>query len=80
MMTISVEAVYEGGVFRPIRKLALAEGTHVDVLVPQTTAPRNPKAVAARLSQIAARAPRHGQSESTSRNHDRILYGGKEQP
>lgn len=77
-MTTTIPAIYEGGVFRPIRKLSLTEGTRVDVLVPQPSSPRNPKAVAAALSRIAAGAPRHGRSESTSTNHDQFLYGGKQ--
>ncbi|MGA2498523.1 MAG: antitoxin family protein [Tepidisphaeraceae bacterium] len=80
MMTTTIEAVYEGGVFRPTRKLALLEGTHVDVFIPQAVQPRDPKAVAAKLSQIAAKAPRRGQSEATSRDHDQVLYGGKQHP
>jgi hypothetical protein len=47
------------------------------VLIPQAVPPRDPKAVAAKLSGIAAKAPRRGQGESTSRDHDQILYGGK---
>jgi predicted DNA-binding antitoxin AbrB/MazE fold protein len=78
-MTTTVPAVYEGGVFRPTRKLVLTEGTHVDVLIPQAALPRDPKAVAATLAKIAATAPRRGRTESTSRDHDRILYGGKKQ-
>ncbi|MFI5380870.1 MAG: antitoxin family protein [Tepidisphaerales bacterium] len=80
MMTTTIEAVYEGGVFRPTRKLALLEGTHVEVFIPQAAQPRDPKAVAAKLSQIAAKAQRRGQNETTSRDHDQILYGGKQQP
>jgi predicted DNA-binding antitoxin AbrB/MazE fold protein len=76
-MTTTVRAVYEGGVFRPTRKLMLTEGTHVDVLIPQTSPPRDPRAVASRLSQIAASSPRSGHSESTSQDHDQVLYGGK---
>ncbi len=79
-MTTTVQAVYEGGVFRPTRKLTLTEGTQVDVLIPQAALPRDPKAVATKLSQIAAKAPRRGRAESTSRDHDQILYGGKRQP
>ena len=47
-MTTMVQAVYEGGVFRPTRKLKLMEGTHVDVVIPQTVVPRDPKTPAQR--------------------------------
>jgi predicted DNA-binding antitoxin AbrB/MazE fold protein len=79
-MTTTIEAVYEGGVFRPTRQITLTEGTHVEVFVPAAAAPRDPKAVAARLSQIAAGASRSGQTEATSRDHDRYLYGEQPQP
>jgi predicted DNA-binding antitoxin AbrB/MazE fold protein len=32
-MTISVEAIYEGGVLRPLRSLDLAEGTKIATLI-----------------------------------------------
>ena len=69
-----------GGVFRPILQVALMEGTHVEILIPAAAATRNPKAVAARLAQIADKARRSGRPESTSRDHDQFLYGGKPQP
>jgi predicted DNA-binding antitoxin AbrB/MazE fold protein len=79
-MTTTIQAVYEGGVFRPIRQIALTEGTHVEVLIPAVASPRDPKTVAARLAQIADTAPQSGQPESTSRDHDQFLYGGKSEP
>lgn len=79
-MTTTIEAVYEGGVFRPMQQIALTDGTHVEVLIPAVARPRDPKAVAARLSQIAAKASRSGRPESTSRDHDRYLYGERPQP
>jgi predicted DNA-binding antitoxin AbrB/MazE fold protein len=33
-MATTVEAVYEGGVFRPTQHIALTEGTHVEVILP----------------------------------------------
>ncbi len=79
-MTNAIEAVYEGGVFRPTRQIALTEGTRVEVFIPAAAAPRDPKAVAARLSEIAAKAARSGRPEATSQNHDRYLYGEQLQP
>jgi predicted DNA-binding antitoxin AbrB/MazE fold protein len=79
-MTTTIEAVYEGGVFRPIRQIALKDGTHVEVRIPAVSPPRDPKAVAARIAQIADKAGRSGSPESTSRDHDRILYGGHIEP
>jgi predicted DNA-binding antitoxin AbrB/MazE fold protein len=79
-MASTIEAVYEGGVFRPTREIALTEGTLVEVLIPATAVSHDPKAVAARLSQIAAKASRGGRTESTSRDHDRYLYGENPSP
>jgi len=76
-MTMIIDAVYEGGFFRPIEKVDLTDGTHVEVRVRQVAGLRDPKAVAAKLRNLAANAPRNGLSESTSRDHDQILYGGK---
>ncbi|NLF07196.1 MAG: antitoxin family protein [Pirellulaceae bacterium] len=74
-MTTTVDAVYEGGVFRPTRLVALTEGTHVEVVIPTAVPPCEPKAVAERLARIAGKACQTGQSESTSSNHDQFLYG-----
>jgi predicted DNA-binding antitoxin AbrB/MazE fold protein len=79
-MTTIIDAVDEGGLFRPIEKVDLAEGTHVEVRVPQVLAQRDPRIVAAKLRDVAARAPRRGLRESTGSDHDQILYGGKSQP
>jgi predicted DNA-binding antitoxin AbrB/MazE fold protein len=79
-MTTTVQAVYEGGVFRPVQQIALTEGTCVEVLIPTTASLRDPKAVTARLAQIAGEAQRTGQRESTSCDHDQFLYGGKPNP
>jgi len=37
-MTISVEAIYEGGVLRPLRPLDLAERTKITILLVEPTA------------------------------------------
>lgn len=72
-MTTRVKAIYEKGVFRPVGDVALAEGTNVEVLVPEPR--RDPAEVAAKLSKLADQMPRTGRTESTSRDHDRFLYG-----
>lgn len=76
-MTMSIEAIYEGGVFRPTRQISLTDGTHVEVLVPLTASARDPKMVAAKLAQVAAQATGWGQPESASVDHDEILYGNR---
>lgn len=77
-MSTIIEAIYEGGVFRPTREIKLTEGTHVEVVVPAKVAPPDPRMAAARLGQLAARAPVSGQRESTSIDHDQILYGDQD--
>jgi len=79
-MTKSIEAVYEGGYFRPVGKISPKEGTRVEVLITQPDAPRDAKAVAAKLAQVASKAAVGQTVESTSLDHDKILYGGKSQP
>jgi predicted DNA-binding antitoxin AbrB/MazE fold protein len=77
-MTTIIEAIYEGGMFRPVEKVDLKEGTHVEVRVPQVTSQRNCKEVAAKLGRLAAMATRKGSQETTARDHDQILYGEKQ--
>lgn len=72
-MTTTIQAVYEGGIFRPTQQVALREGTHVEVLIPAVASPRDPKAVAARLARIADKADRSGRPEFASRDHDQFL-------
>ncbi len=71
MTTIS--AVYEGGIFRPTREVALEEGTHVEVIVPEGVSRHDPTTAARLLSEIAARAPKSDTPESASVDHDRVL-------
>jgi predicted DNA-binding antitoxin AbrB/MazE fold protein len=79
-MSSIIDAVYEGGLFRPTEQVELAEGTHVEVHMPRPAAPRDPKTVAAKLAALGAAAPRKGTTDSAGRDHDRILYGGTNQP
>ena len=74
----TIEAVYERGVFRPMREIVLEEGTHVEVLLPQAQTLHDPRATATMLAEIAAKAPRPGKPETASMDHDRILYGSRD--
>lgn len=76
----TIQAVYEKGVFRPIRQLVLSEGTRVEVRIPQSETPRDPKAVAAHLARIAASAPARSSSDTASADHDSFLYNESERP
>ena len=80
-MSAVIDAVYQGGVFRPVTPPELPEGTAVRVLVlPEavpTPAVRNPDDVFARLKRIAELPEEPGGDPTiTGRDHDRTLYGG----
>ncbi len=75
-MSTTIQAVFENGVFRPLAPLSLPEGQQVQVViaVEGTTAPENAASI---LAEIAA-MPVEGEGDPfTSRDHDKILYGGK---
>jgi predicted DNA-binding antitoxin AbrB/MazE fold protein len=75
-MTTTVEAIYEQGVLRLKEPISLAEGAEVEVIVIS----REPAAgeVTEVLAAIAA-LPLEGADDNFSgREHDSILYGGKD--
>lgn len=91
-MTTSIEAVYEGGVLRLKEPLSLPEGTLVRVAVSalpngsaaleqsvaqESHAPR--KTPAEIMAEIAAVSVDYGEEETTSINHDEVLYGWKKE-
>lgn len=73
-MTATVEAIYEDGVLRPMKPIALPEGTKVDIIVvskERVPAAREPSDI---LAEIAA-LPVEGSTEPFSgRDHDSALY------
>jgi predicted DNA-binding antitoxin AbrB/MazE fold protein len=79
-MTTTIQAIYEGGLFRPTEKINLVEGTAVEVVIPQIVQNRDPGAVAATLARLAKSSPSTGKLESTSDDHDELLYGSKLNP
>ena len=77
-MTTTIQAVYENGVLRPLTPLPLSEGQRVRVIVAPEEATR-PQSAASILAEIAA-MPVEGSGEPfTSRDHDQVLYGQREQ-
>ncbi len=74
----TIEAVYEGGVLRPIEPVDLHEGARVQLLVVREQRPSQ-KTPAEILAEIAA-LPREGSAEveTASRDHDTYLYGGQD--
>jgi predicted DNA-binding antitoxin AbrB/MazE fold protein len=77
-MASIIEAIFEGGLFRPVGKVHLKEGTHVEVRIPHPVGRHDPRSAAEKLRELAAKSAASGPRESTARNHDRIIYGGEE--
>jgi predicted DNA-binding antitoxin AbrB/MazE fold protein len=73
MMVTTIEAVYEGGVLRPLKPIALGEGTRVAVIIIDES--EHGASLEERLDQIAS-MPIQGTDDSFSgEDHDRALYG-----
>ena len=81
-MTMTIDAVYESGVFRPLKPMELPEGEQVKLTVNapdlaelERRAP-DPRRLAEIVAEIAALAVPHGEPDYGGRDHDKILYGG----
>ena len=75
-MTKVIQAVYEGGVFKPSEPVGIDEGTRVELTVSADDPgpARPPQAIVASLLEIAAmplEGPRDGFSGA---DHDKVLY------
>ena len=88
-MTMTIDAVYEAGQFRPTRPgeladLDLVEGKQVKLTVDADNPPGilpttpNPSRINEIVADIAALSVRHGGPDYGGRDHDLILYGGPE--
>jgi predicted DNA-binding antitoxin AbrB/MazE fold protein len=73
-MPTAVEAIYEGGVLRPIEPIPLPEGTHVEVIVMLRERPARSASPADVLATIAAMPMEAGGHQFNGRDHDRVLY------
>jgi predicted DNA-binding antitoxin AbrB/MazE fold protein len=80
-MSRTIPAIFDAGVFRPLEPVELAEGTQVEVQVPQTSAvpdqagDETRKAWLDYLDRMES-LPDHSPPDSfTNRDHDRIIYG-----
>jgi len=83
-MNRTISAIFDAGVFRPLKPVELAEGTPVVVQVPETTPPveLSPAELAQQQAAIAEflakmeSLPDEGPDDGFSgRDHDKILYG-----
>jgi predicted DNA-binding antitoxin AbrB/MazE fold protein len=77
MTTTVVKAIYEGGVLRPMTPIDLAEGQEANIIIQsaEKTVLLDPQWVETFLSEIEAVYEPTGQVETTSVDHDKILYG-----
>jgi predicted DNA-binding antitoxin AbrB/MazE fold protein len=70
---MTLEAIYENGVFRPVDPVALEEGTRVQIFIDKPAGPADPKTVARLLAEVAA-LPLKGTATFSGEDHDSILY------
>jgi predicted DNA-binding antitoxin AbrB/MazE fold protein len=78
MMSKQIQAIYEGGVIRPLEPVALDEGEELDVvLLSRRKQPqRNPVEALAEI----ARLPIEGKQDAFSgADHDQVLYAEDKQ-
>ncbi|MGE0541620.1 MAG: antitoxin family protein [Dehalococcoidia bacterium] len=72
-MVTTFEAVYEGGVLRPLNPISLGEGSRVSVIIIDESG--HGVSLEERLDQIAS-MPLQGKTDPFSgEDHDRALYG-----
>ena len=83
-MTMTIDAVYEAGVFRPLKPMKLPEGEQVkltinsDLLAEMERNAPDPRHSHEIMVEIAKLAVTHGEPDYGGRDHDLILYGGPE--
>jgi predicted DNA-binding antitoxin AbrB/MazE fold protein len=77
-MSDRVEAIYEGGVFRPTEPVALQEGSRVRLQFEQAPPQPDAKPLGDLLDMIASLPPEGPNDGFSGADHDKILYGGDE--
>jgi predicted DNA-binding antitoxin AbrB/MazE fold protein len=74
-MTKEIEAIYEGGVLRPLEQLDLPEGSRLEVILISHDKPSDGNSTAASVLAEIATLPLEGPSEPFSgADHDSVLY------
>jgi predicted DNA-binding antitoxin AbrB/MazE fold protein len=87
-MTVTVEAIYEQGVLRPLERLPVADGARVEITVKDPgaapsevpslateDAATSARRLAQRLAEIAAMPPEGDTAPFSGVDHDKVLYG-----
>ena len=72
----TIQAIYEGGVFKPCEPVALAEGTKVELTIHRPFVPADPASLLRALEEIAALPLESPDDGFSGADHDKILYGG----
>ncbi|CAN5316698.1 hypothetical protein BH20ACI1_BH20ACI1_04410 [soil metagenome] len=76
-MSQTISAIYENGVLRPEKPLAVSEGAKVEIIIVISKDEKPTKTPAEILAELAA-LPIEGKTDKFSgRDHDKILYGEK---
>jgi len=75
---MTIRAVYQNGIFRPLKPLKIKEGTEVEVTVTKLRSVPSPEEVAESLLRIADMPLENGKPFD-GRDHDKILYGDPHQ-
>ena len=79
-MSTTIEAIYEQGVLRLKKPVALPEGTLVEVIIITPDSAQGETAPSDILSAIAALPLEGNGAEFAGRDHDQVLYGKEETP
>ncbi len=75
---MTIKAVYQNGVFRPLKPIVIQEGTEVEVTLTKPRQRPTPEEVKHSFLRIADMPLEEGESFS-GRDHDKILYGDPKQ-
>jgi predicted DNA-binding antitoxin AbrB/MazE fold protein len=77
---MTIQAIYENGVFRPLQPVQLPEKSHVELTV-QASSPVGPHPALARLLEIADQFPDNPNLPTDlAAQHDHYLYGTPKRP
>ncbi|NJL47735.1 MAG: antitoxin family protein [Leptolyngbyaceae cyanobacterium SM2_5_2] len=74
-MSLTIEAIYEDGVLKPIQPIALPEGAHVSLVIEtdsELQVEESPSAILAAISSPALQSSDN--STFSNRDHDQEIY------
>ncbi|XGB38876.1 MAG: antitoxin family protein [Cyanobacteria bacterium LVE1205-1] len=74
-MSLTIEAIYEAGVLKPIQPIELADGTHVSLIITDTLENNSEQSPAEMLAAIASLPLEGAEQGFSNQDHDQLLYG-----